>query len=191
MKGLSLAEVLVVVSISAIVGVILVSFLVQNNSLFISQTAKVSQGLSANQASAQISEAIKQASAVVTACLPPSCSTEYASGLSILVLTLPAINAAGDVIENSVDYLVITADSGKPEILRKLVFPNLQSSRKSENLVLATKLEKLKFIYLDSAGNQVSPAAATRVNFTINLLEKAGFSNEQSSASGQVNLRNN
>lgn len=191
MKGLSLAEVLVVVSISAIVGVLLVSFVVQNNNLFISQTAKVSQGLSANQASSQISEAIKQASAVAAVCLPPSCSTEYISSLSVLVLTLPAINAAGDVIENIVDYLVISADSSNSRVLRKLVFPNSLSSRKAANQVLATKLLQLKFIYLDSSGNQVSPTSASRVNFTVNLLEKAGFSSEQSSASGQVNLRNN
>lgn len=184
-------EMLVVVSISAIAGVILVSFLVQNNGLFLQQTARVSQGLSVNQASAQISEAIRSASAVATDCSPPACTSPYSSSPSTLVLTLPSIDAAGEIIESSIDYLVITADSSQPAILRKLTFPNALSSRQAENQVLVTKLSQLNFGYFDTAGNQVSPTSAARVNFTINLLEKAGFGDAQSSASGQVNLRNN
>lgn len=190
-QGLTLTEVLVVVILSAITGTILVSFLVQNNRLFFQQTARVSQGLSVNRANQQISEAIKSASAVATACSPPACNAQYLSKSSQLVVMIPSIAASGEVIENTADFLVITADSSQPAILRKLVFPNPLSSRKSENQVLATKLSQLEFIYLDSTGNQVSPNAASRINFTINLLEKAGFGDETSSVSGQVNLRNN
>lgn len=188
-NGFSLVEVLIAVTVSGLAGILIVALLVGNNGLFFQQSAKVSQGLTVNDAASQINELIKSSSFVANT--NSIGSPVYLSGSDTLVLALPVFDSGGNLLTNVYDYGIITRDSQNLNLLRKIIFTDSASARKSENRVLATKLVRLTFIYFDDSGNVVSPTSATRINFTINLDEKAGYKTQQSSASGQINLRNN
>lgn len=189
MRGFSLPEVIIVSAIAGVVGILMVGFLVQNNGVYLTQSSKVTQGLSLNDASGNIDNAIKSASSVATEY--PVGSPQYTSGTNTLVLELPSIDSQSSIIDNTFDYTVITRDPQKPNVLRKLTFPNASSTRKSENLVLSTTLSQISFMFYDSNGNITSPSTASRVNYTINLSQKAGYGNQTSNLSGQASLKNN
>ena len=188
-KGFTLVETLIVITIAALVGAILVAIFVSSNSLFYQQSARIAQGVSLNSAVSQIRESIKAGVFVVSSYPQPS--PVYTTSSQTIVLALPAIDSTGQVIEAVYDYLIITKDATNPKILRKIILPDSTSSRKSENRVLTTKLSEITFLYQDQLGNQTSPTSASEINFTVNISEKTtGQNNEASSASAQVNLRN-
>ncbi len=188
MKGFTLIEVLVAAATASVAGVLLITVLVQNNGLVYDQSAKVSQSLNLNDTTSQINDLVKNASAIVTTNLIGS--PTYTTNAATLVLSLPSLDASGNIISDTFDYAVITKDSD-PQILKKIIFKAPASTRKVENKVLASKLDAVSFLYLDDNGNTVSPTAATKINYTINLKQRIGVGNEQSSTSGQINLRNN
>lgn len=175
-------------SIAVVVGVLLIQILVQNNGLFYQQQAKVSQGLSLNDATSEIGSDIKSSSGVASGY--PASSPTTLSSLGSLVLLLPSIDSSGNVISNTYDYLVITQDSKNNQILREITYPDPSSSRPSGNKVLVNNLSLINFYYLDSNGNGVSPASATQVRFVLNVLDNFGNNNKQSSSSAQITLRN-
>ena len=187
--GFSLVELVIVIILAGIAGTILVSIFVQNNGVFYTQTAKVNQGLSLNNTSTEIQEVLRAANGIASN--NPIGSPQYSTNSTTLVLTLASIDSLGNVIEGKYDYIIITRDAQKAYILKKIVFPDPSSSRKGENLVLATKLSQIEFKYLDNSGNPVSPLSASKVNYIINLSEKASYGTENASASSVINLRNN
>ena len=187
--GFTLVESLIGMSLAGIIGVLLISTLAQNNSLFSNQNANINQGILLNQSSSQINDLIRSASSV--ALNNPFGSPQYTSSAEVLVLALPSINSTGDVIDNIYDYAVITKDIDDPKILKEIIFPNTLSSRKSKNQILSTRLSNLAFQYYDDANNSVASNLATKINFVIFQSEKAGNSDVQSNVSGQVSLRNN
>lgn len=188
MRGFTLIEVLVAAATASVAGILLITVLVQNNGLVYDQSAKVSQSLNLNDAASNINDLVKNASAIAATNLIGS--PTYTTNSSTLVLSLPSLDASGNIISDTFDYAVITKDTN-PQVLKKIVFKSPSSTRRVENIVLAGKLDSVVFSYLDDNGNTVSPTAATKVNYTINLKQKIGVGNEQSSASGEINLRNN
>lgn len=189
--GFTLIEALIGVTISSIVGVLLISLLTQNNGLLTQQSAKVSQGTSLNDTETQISELIKSSSSVISSY--PVISPQYMTGLTTLVLAIPALDSSGAAVDNVSDYVVITKDPSNSKLLRKMIFPdtNLPSTRKSQNQVLLTRLSLLEFTYLDNANQIVSPTSATKIKYVINQQENTGNGEIVTSANAQINLRNN
>lgn len=189
MRGFTLVETLVYASLASIIGVILVNLLFQGQGIFFQQSANVSQGLSLNQSGKQIEDTISQSSSVASS-YTPSGGPTYTSSPVTLVLALPSVTDSGSVIDNTFDYAVITRDLTKETVLKELLYPNAASSRKSQNMVLATNLSEITFLYYDNNTYVVSPALATKINYTIKLSEKAGNGSKVSSSSGQINLKN-
>lgn len=188
-KGLSLLEILVGLAIAGLGGALIMGIFISTNNIFVGQTIKVNQGLSLNQASLEISELIKS-SAGVASQYPPTGGAQFATGSEVLVVKLPAVSQAGQNIDSVFDYAVITRDQANPKILKKYVYPDITSSRNSENKVLSTSLGILTFNYLDLSGNSTTAGQASRVNFIINLSETGGFKTQESSASSTINLKN-
>lgn len=187
--GWSLIELLVVITAAAVAGGLLINLMVSSNRLFFDQSAQISHGLSLNQTELELTSLIKS-SVGIAAQYPASGAPQYTSDSNTLVLKLPAISSSGDVIESVYDFAVVEADSAKPAILRKQVFKDSRSFRKSENKVLSISLNYLTFNFLDVNNNPISPAQAERVNFIIKLSTKSGFSKKESSGSGTVNIKN-
>lgn len=186
--GFGMVEMVVVLAIFGIAGTILISVLVQNNNIASTQSVKVSQGLSLNDSISQINSLIR--SAAFIALNYPAETPEYVSGQDTLILALPSLDSNGQVISSTYDYAVVTRDSSNPEHFKKIVFPSAVSSRKSEDVTLIQTLSLIKFNYIDSAGLATTPNLAAKVEFIINVSEKAGSEEEESSRSGEVNLRN-
>ncbi len=188
-SGFGLIEVLVAITISAVAGTLLLKIFVQNQGLYFEQSSKITQGFSINQAYTQISESIKIGSSVVSTNLVGS--PQYVTDNDTIVIELPSIDSSGNVINQTYDYIVITREGRDLIFLKKKLFPNPLSQRKSEDKLLADKVENFTLIYKDQSGLQVSPTNAQKVYFNLELSEKAGLSNQESSAAGEINLRNN
>lgn len=188
-RGLSLVEVLIGITVAAVAGGLIINLLISSNSIFFNQSVKVSQGLSLNQASFEITDLIKSSSGVA-AQYPVSGTAQYITDSDTLVIKLPALTASGNVIDSTYDYAVVTVDPQKPKILRMQIFPNASSSRQSVNKVLATSLNNIVFNYLDSGNGSTTPIQAARVGFTIKLLDNSAIQNNESSSSGVVNIKN-
>lgn len=189
-KGFSLIELLIGISAAGIIGALLVGLLSSNSRIFSDQNTKVNQGLELNTASDEINETIKTAGAVVSQ-YPTTGQATYTTGLNTLVLSIPSINTQGTVIQNTSDYVVIHIDPQNAKVLRKRTFADPTSSRKNENRILSTKLSKIEFRYLDSADQAISPVQASKIGFIINVSDNVATKTRTSSASGQINLRNN
>ena len=188
MRGFSLAEVILAGAISGIIGVLIISVFVQNNNYFREQSSQVSQGLSLNETIAVIKDSVRN-SAFVAASYT-NAGTLYSSSLYTLVLALPSYDANNNLIDTTYDYAVVTPDSTKPKVLRKLVFPNPLSSRKSENKVLNSNLDYIYFYYLDKNSNPIAPVSASAISVTLNVKDASNKKAIDSSASALINLKN-
>jgi prepilin-type N-terminal cleavage/methylation domain-containing protein len=187
-SGFTLAELIITVALASIAGALLIGFLVSNNGLFLQQSARINQNIALTNSITKINDLIRSSASVASGY--PLVSPSYLSSGTQLVLAVSSIDPNGNVINTTYDYIVITADPAKSNILRELVFPNALSSRKSQNVVLSTTLSLLSFSYFDSNGNSVSPTVASKISFTVKEMQKSGYANEVSSASSQINLRN-
>lgn len=188
-RGVTLIEALIGLSISVVAGLLLISIFIQNNGVTYNQSLKTSQGLGINNAYSKISAVIRSASSIVTSYTLSN--PTYTTSASVLVMKLPAINSQGSAIDSVYDYIVITPDAQNSQILRELVFPDPSSSRAQSNQILTNNLKSITFSYLDTNKNPVPPTSAVLINFVINLTGTQGLDTQQSSASGQINLRNN
>lgn len=186
-QGLSLPEILLAISVTAVVGGLLINMMISSNTLFFDQSLRVSQGLSLNQASQEVTMLINS-SAGIAGQYPPAGTAQYTTGADTLVLKIPAVNESGSIVDQVFDYGVVSRDPVNPRVLRRQIFVDDQSSRNAENKVLATSLDELTFEYLDAVNTPVSAAEAVRINFTINLLDNTNNSGRESNVSGTANL---
>ncbi|MBI2011557.1 type II secretion system protein [Candidatus Daviesbacteria bacterium] len=188
-KGFTLVELLIVMAVSAIAGVLLLQVLVNNNSLVVDQSFKISHGLNLNDISSIIENDIKSSAGVVAEY--PDSNPIYITSDNTLIIKIPSINQDEDVIPDIFDHIVVAADSANQKVLRRITIPSEQSSRPSNNRVLTSSLSLIKFSYLDSTGVSTTPTNASKINYIVNLLNKSGLNNYQSSTSGEINFRNN
>jgi prepilin-type N-terminal cleavage/methylation domain-containing protein len=188
-RGFTLIEVMVAMAVVTILGVVLMQLLVQNNSIFFSQSSQISQGLALNDGISIITSDIKNSASVASGYPDPS--PTITSGQNSIVLAIPSLDSNNQVIDQTFDYETISADTAIPTVLREQLYPAAQSSRKAINHVLTTALSSINFNYLDLNGNPVTPTAATKVSVTVNLSTKTGSNNQQNSARATVSLRNN
>jgi type II secretory pathway pseudopilin PulG len=187
-NGISLVEIVIALTISALLAGILVKIFTNSSGTINKEATKVEQGISSNEAITQISEAIRLASQVANSF--PNTSPQFTTGSDTLILQVPALDTTGTVKENTYDYFIFAPDSANPKILRKKVFPDPASTRKSENQVLVTNLNQIIFSYLDRNKAPVAPSAASTISFSVLQLSNTGLQNTQSSQSAQVSLRN-
>lgn len=190
MRGFSLVEILIGVSIASVAGVILISLLSQNSSLVSDQNVKINQGLEINTARPLIDETLKAGSSIVSQ-YPATGSPTYTTGTESIVLSVPSINAQGLTINNTYDYLVLFKDPDNPRVLKKKLIVDPLSTRSSEDRVLLTKLSSIQFTYLNSSGQEISPTQASKIRYIVNVTDLVATEEKMSSVSGTINLRNN
>ncbi len=188
-KAFTLLEVLIVVLVSSIVGVLLIQSLIQNNGVFYQQSARISEGLNLNDATAQITQDIKSA-ASIAANYPATTPYQYSSSSNTLLLKIPSVDVSGNVIDQTYDYIVIASDLAKPNYLRRQIFVTSPSSRGTVNKVIINNFSKIIFYYYDVNGNITSPTQAVKINFVLNNVSQLGTNQQTSSSSGEVTLRN-
>ncbi len=181
-------EILIVTSVSAAIGVLLIQLLVSNNGLFYDQSSKVNQGLTLNNSTAKLESIIRSGASIASSY--PESSPQYITNDSTLVIKIPAIDTNDQAIPDIFDFVVVSKEVSNPRILKKYLFPTSPSTRIQDEETLLTNLSQVTFNYLDKDNNQVSPPSATKVNFILKVSEKIGLEEKISSASSEVNLRN-
>ena len=185
--GFTLVEILVASAVAMIIGVFLMSILVNSNGIFYKQNAIVNEGLSLNDAIAEIDKNILQGVSVAE--IYPEVSPLYTTDSHTLILKLPGLGAEG-VLTDVYDYVVIARDADKNNILRKKVFPDAQSTRKSEDLVLTTILDAIDFSYLNKSGGSVNPNLATSISTVLAVKSGNELINSKRSSTTVTTLRN-
>ncbi|TSC87432.1 MAG: hypothetical protein G01um10147_609 [Microgenomates group bacterium Gr01-1014_7] len=177
-QGLTLLEVLVAMGIAVIIGTLLVSVMINSAGLFYKQSSTLQEGLNINDTLGKVREAVKQSSGVAAT-----------SSATQIVLKVPAINSSGNIITDTFDYIIFFQDQTK---LRYKFFPDVISSRKSQDQIFSVSVDSLTFKYLDSQNppNEVSPASATKVRIILSLKQKTGQNIEVNTATSEASLRN-
>lgn len=160
MKGFTLAEVVIGVAVTAVVGGLLILILVQSSGLFYRESAKVAQGLGLNDSLSQIENSIRKSQSIVAT-----------SSASQLLLKIPSIDGLGNVITNTFDTAVFQRQEDK---LKYQLLPDPLSSQKSADLILTKDVDSLLFQYFDASGQEVSPTLSVKVKVTLSLKQRIG-----------------
>lgn len=187
-SGFTLLEIMVATAVAGIAGVLIIMILVSSNGVFVTQQNKISQGLTLNDSVSEISKNIKNATHVASGY--PIAFPTIVTSSSSLVIALPSLDSSDNVISNVYDYVTINTDPDNSSVLRLQLFPDPQSRRTSENKVLATNLSSIVFIFTDKNDIPVSPSSATKIKFTISVLNKVGSITNQDSLTHSDSLRN-
>lgn len=187
-KGFTLVEILMVVSVSTVIGIYLVSVLLGNTGFSSKQNTIITQGISLNDLTDAINSQIRQAQSIAVGY--PETSPTFVSGASTLVLKIPSINNNG-VIADKYDFVIFTKDNGNPKILRMKIIPDGVSTRVSADQVLTSMLNSIIFSYYDKSGGVVSPVGAFSVGLSVNVASGNGAGNQSRTSSTTTNLRNN
>lgn len=186
-QGFTLFETLVAAAVAVIAGTLLVSILVNNTGLYNKQNALVATGLNVNDALNEIDTYVRQAASIASGY--PEVSPTYTTGVSTLVLKVPAENSQG-IINNTFDYVVITKNPTKTYLLYEYIFPDSLSTRKSQNKILTNILYSITFSYLDNNGATISPTSAQRIKTEISVLSQTGAVGNTRNATIITSLRN-
>lgn len=185
MKGFTIMETILVITVVAIIGIFIAMILINNTGLFYLETSKVDQGLHINDVLSSIHGNIRRASSVAVGY--PEISPTYTTSSTALVLKLSSTDSLNNVIQGSYDYIVYYLDVNK---LRYKSFSASGSTRSSADQILAFNVDKVLFQYFDSLGNEVSATSAIKVRVSITLKQKAGALNLSNSATSEAYLRN-
>lgn len=189
MKGFSLLEIMLASAVAMVIGILLISILVNTSGFFYQQQSVINEGISLNDMLGQISSLVKGAQSVANS-YPETGTLQFITSSTTLVLKLPGINQ-NEVLPEVSDFVVVIRDPQNSKILRLKIFPDPGSIRESKNSVLTTILESIKFSYLDKVGNPVVTVnLAETVKIDLTVLAKTGSIGSKRSASITVNLRN-
>lgn len=188
-RGFTLVEMVLVGTMAALVGGALLMILVNNNSVVSKQSSLVNVGVSLNDSLHQIDDLIRQASVVAAGY--PEVAPAYFTGAEVLVLKLPSISSSG-TIEGVYDYMVISKQTDIPQILHLRIFPDSEgrSSRQSDDKIVTTLLQSIKFTYYDSNRNEVSPTAASAIKTELAVKSQTGSVGSNQTGIILTNLRN-
>lgn len=187
-KGFTLVELLLYTAIASVATIMLVSILISNSGLLFSENARVEHGLALNGIVSEITANIKISSSIPSGYPQPTPTINTSS--QNLVLQVLSFDSSHNIIQNTFDYIVYRPDPANPKRLLKEVYPDSLSSRPAGTKQLTNNLTQITFSYTDALDNPVSPAAASKVKFTIQVTSKSQTASQSDSASGQANLRN-
>lgn len=154
MRGLSIVETMIVVSILIILSAVVMNMYINYNKFFKRQGTSLDMSNAAMNVAARIRSAVLQADAVESS--HSFSGTTHTSSSTALVLKLPAVSVADDVIPGIYDYVAFYA-SGTAAYQK--TDAGSGSARTTGTTQIASNVASLTFTY-DGA-----PASATYVEF--------------------------
>ncbi|HCR52433.1 TPA: hypothetical protein DIV48_02170 [Candidatus Kaiserbacteria bacterium] len=154
-QGFTLIEAVVVMSVSVVVLMALVNLFFVFNSMYGYQQAFIATAGSSGAALNALEAAVLPADRVLAS--HAFSGTSYASGSTTLVLSLPAFNGSGAIVESAKDYVVFYASSTE---FYRLVLADAQSVRVSGLTRLSGTLDAVSFTYDDADFSQVTNVIA-------------------------------
>lgn len=185
--GMTIAEAVIAIAISAIVGSLLIAIIVNSSGIFYKESSTLQEGLNINDSLSKVRETIKESNGVSSSYV--SGGTTYTSGAEQLVLKVPALDVSGNIIQQTFDFFVFFKDQKN---LRLKIFPDATSKRLAQDQIFTTSLDSLKFQYFNSATPpaEVLPSSASKVKITLTLKIRNGLKFETQTATSEAYLRN-
>lgn len=153
LTGFTLAEILIVCGLFAILITIGAGIFLSHNRFYENQAGEISSINSTREAADRINEYARAAIILVSSYTYNS--VLYTSGSQIVIFGLPAIDSANNIIEGSFDYVIIGANPVHPNRMELIVDPNPSSARIARNLLLTDRLTSLTFTYDNQDFSQV------------------------------------
>ena len=182
LTGFTLAEILVVTAIAAILMVVGAAIYLSNNRFYQNQSAEIRVVSNTRQAADRISEFGRNAVGIESSYVYDSVT--YATGATAAVLKVPSINSSGGVISETYDYIIVAQDPDDSSRLILIADPAPGSNRAERVLELTDRLDLINFIY-----DNVTPSLAKNVNFQIRVRDNGPFPASEE-VYGGVTLRN-
>ena len=153
-RGATLLEGLVVVAILVVMFTVLAAIFIGQGNFFQRENARLDSALDNTRALNDILTQSREA-LMVTSTLSID-SVLYASGPEQLILKLYSLDAGGDFITSSFDYVVYYRDPAHLNKLMKKLAPALASSRTAVTKSLDNNVSALNFSYNSPDFNQVN-----------------------------------
>ncbi len=165
-RGISIMETITVIGVMAIILMIVTQIFAASYDVFIKQAARVDNETGAILAARAIGDAAQGADAVLASATINGAT--YASSVNALVLKIPSIDAAGNVVAGSFDDVAIYRDAATPTKIFTDTAPAAGSRRPSGKHLVTAYNQTLAFRY-----NDPDVALATRVQvFIVNQQTK-------------------
>jgi Tfp pilus assembly protein FimT len=173
-KGLTLVELLIVIAISALIIIALLSLYIAGQKYFFNQSAKADTIEDSRMPMAWISRDIRDATEV----LATSPSGTYTTGVNVLVLEVPSVDATGQVISGSFDAIVYRQDPTNPNRLERTIEleTGSASSRQAGTRVLADNVSGFVLLFFKEDGiTAASPVTDTFIVDVTLISSKMGI----------------
>lgn len=154
-NGFTLIETVIVIGISVVALIALANLFIVFNSLYGNQQAFMAASGSASSAMNALEAAVMPADAVLSS--HTFSGTVYSSGAATLVLELPSVDSAGNIITSTNDYIVFYTSGTK---LYRLTQPSGGSARTAGVTQLSTTLDTLSFTYDNADFTRVTSITA-------------------------------
>jgi len=179
-RGYTLVEIIIVLGISTLILLAIVNLFIVFNTIYGYQQAFIATAGSNGTAMNALEAAILPADLVLAS--HDFSGIPYASGVTTLVLQLPAIDVSGNIITDTKDYVAFYTSSGS---LFRITAAGVGSVRVSGLKKLSTTLNSLTFTYDNADFAQVT-------NITADITTQTSYKQQvvQSHLSRQWYLRN-
>ena len=180
--GFTLAEVLVVIGLIAILSVFAVGIFLSNNQFYQTQSGEINSIVSTRLISDRINEYGRVANSIVAS--RAFSGATYTTGAETVIFQIPSVNGSGGIIAGTYDYVVVSEDLSDATRLRLILDPNASSARISRDIELTTNLTSVSFTYSDA-----DPTLAKNVNYEVRVTEGGRYQSTER-VTGGVTLRN-
>lgn len=181
-KGFTLAEVLVVTGLVAILIALGGGIFLANNKFYENQTGEVININVTREAADRINEYARVGIRFMSSYTYDS--LVYNTGSETLILEIPTIDSQGDIISNVFDYVIVSKDPVNASRLILIVDPHASSARLPRFHELTSALTGIVFTYDNS-----DLALARKVDYVINV-KQAGRYPASEELRGSASLRN-
>jgi len=137
-RGMSLIETLLAVVLSGIIMIALLALYIEGEKYFFNQSSRSTTREEIRSDMALISRDIRDAANIADGPVTAFDGQEYSTDADCLVLELPSIDAAGQIIAGSMDLVIYSYDPGQNRLV-KIVSPQA-GVRQNQRSIRATSL---------------------------------------------------
>jgi len=182
-KGFTLLELVISIAILAIISLTLTTIIIRYGIHYQKQQTEVQANLSNRFVLDEISTRIRESRTIADQTTVDG--QIYTTGANTLVLKALSIDANGNTIAETFDYIIFYQDSTQTTKFIKKVAPNALSKRLSVNQVLTANLKQITFTY-----DNPTPSSANSVTIDLRTEETSGGQTKEAQGQAKTTLRN-
>ncbi len=182
LTGFTLGELTVVIALFSVLITVGVGIFLYNNRFYETQSGEIFSITATREASDRINEYARAAVAFEPSRIYDG--RNYTTGTQVVILKLPALDAADQVISEKFDYAIIGSNPSNAKRLELILDPDAVSSRGARLLLLSERLTSINFTYDDP-----NLALARKLSYEI-VVTDIGRSPGSEQIFGSATLRN-